>query len=144
MKTFLPTVSLALLALTGAAAIPALAQSMDGPGLERLRAADLDGDGAISRPELLQHRLDNFSRFDRNGDGLVSADDLPASFAGSPRGQRFQAFLAELDLDGDGGVSQEELAKGPTPLFDAIDADGDGLVTAAEIAAAVERFRADR
>jgi Ca2+-binding EF-hand superfamily protein len=139
MKTFLPTLSLALFL-----ALPALAQPMNGQGLERLRAADLDGDGAISRQELLQHRVASFGRFDRNGDGYVSPDDLPAGFAASPRAQNFQTLLAELDLDGDGGVSQEEMAKGPTPLFDAIDTDADGYVTPAELSAAAEQFRASR
>ncbi|MGF1623843.1 MAG: EF-hand domain-containing protein [Alphaproteobacteria bacterium] len=134
MKTTLLALSLAL-----ATAMPAQAQ-----GLDRLRAADTDGDGAVSRAELLLARAAWFGWLDRDGDGFVDVDDLPPGLAGSPRGVALHAVMAQIDLDGDGRISQEELAKGPTPVFDRIDTDGNGIVTEVELAAAVAAFHAGR
>lgn len=56
-----------------------------GPDLERL---DADGDGALSLAELQVVRpalsVERFNELDRNGDGLIGADERP----GRPKGPR--------------------------------------------------------
>lgn len=83
-------------------------------------AADADGDGALSGDELTafrearqaareelrqkmrQQRM--LERFDENGDGSLSLEELQARDHGP------QTMFDRLDVDGDGAVSREEMA----------------------------------
>lgn len=72
-------------------------------------AADSDGDGLLSLEEMTARAAERgakraermLERFDANGDGALSADEMP-----SPRNpdKRF----SRLDADGSGGISKEE------------------------------------
>ena len=151
-----------------------------------LRTADKDGDGKLSRDEFvagLKSRdrqsqpgksepgqaqpgappggADLEERFrdrDRNGDGKITADDVPEEFR-----ERFSGMLARADKDGDKAINLEEFKKvsglqggrpgrpdgpppgapgGPPPggdmLFRTLDADGDGALSSDELAKASE------
>lgn len=94
---------------------------LPGPLAERLMKADADGDGAVTKAELEEARkkaggrpgpgpggrggfdpAQMFKRMDRNGDGKVGLDELPARMA-----ERLKA----ADADGDGFISKEEFEK---------------------------------
>lgn len=100
----------------------------------RLMEADANNDGMVSRAEFLAWRKDQFARIDRNGDGYVTADDVPAMLAGR-MGPRVAMLVQAFDTDHDGRVSAHEFIDGPTPGFDLADANHDGMVTRAEVAA---------
>lgn len=51
-----------------------------------------------------------FKRMDRNGDGKLTADDLPEQGR-----DRFKAFAERVDADKDGAISEEEFRKAPRP-----------------------------
>lgn len=57
---------------------------------ERAERIDADGDGAWSFGELQAVRpgvtIEQFNRLDRNGDGLVTADERPPRHGAKPRG----------------------------------------------------------
>lgn len=112
------------------------------PGL--FGRADTDGDGKVSKEEFMAGPNANeqmFKRFDRNGDGYLSPDDirqrgglrLPQPPA---RPQTFDP--AQLDKNGDGKLSYEEATDFFPPLlreaFDRLDANKDGYVTMDEVA----------
>jgi Ca2+-binding EF-hand superfamily protein len=99
-----------------------------------LLEADRDGDGSVTRSEFMQHRADRFRRMDRNGDGVLSADDLGrlARFRREAAG-RFRDFVRQADRNGDGRLTQDELREAPAPAFDRLDADGNGRLDAGEI-----------
>ena len=83
------------------------------PRLGRARTAREEGDddrrGAAGRsPAGLDRR---FSRFDRNGDGLVDAGDFQARASDIAAGAA-RRFLKRFDTNGDGRVSREEFASG--------------------------------
>ena len=54
----------------------ASAQQMDtAKAVERLRAADANGDGALTKAEFAAYRAQQFQRLDRNGDGYLTDAD---------------------------------------------------------------------
>lgn len=52
--------------------------------LERLRAADADGDGRVTKAEVPARLARRFARFDRNGDGVLDAAELRDTSAPKP------------------------------------------------------------
>ncbi len=135
-----------LLAALGLAcsAIVAFAGDNQGAGrarmMERLKAADTDGNGMISKQEAraLPHIDRNFDAIDANHDGQVTMEELHA-FHKSQRGRHWK----KLDIDGDGRISRDEAAKAPrlAEHFSAIDTNGDGFLTPEEMKAAHARRR---
>jgi EF hand domain-containing protein len=117
-------------------------QPQRGAMFERLRAADTNGDGLISRAEAaaLPRIAEHFAAIDANGDGQISVDELRASHR-KARGER---FLKHLDTDGDGRVSKAEALAKAAARFDLADANKDGFITAEELAAARQAHRGPR
>jgi len=120
-----------------------------GPGAmaERIKAADKNGDGFISREEAqasLPKVHENFDKMDLNRDGFISKEEFQK--AGEARRAAMQAEhkaemerrFAAADKDGNGRISREE-AKASMPRvaerFDALDTDKDGQLTRDELAA---------
>ena len=131
-------VSLAILA-NAALAEP----GQGGPGkgaqmMERLKAADTNGDGMISRDEAraLPKILESFDRIDANKDGQITFDELRA-FHQHGRGEH----MKKADTDGDGRISRAEAAKMPrlAEHFDQIDANKDGYLSQEELQAFAPR-----
>lgn len=101
--------------------------------IEQMQKADANRDGAISRKELLVYRASQFDRIDRNGDGVLTSNDMP-SFAKVR--ERMEAATAGFDRNGDGKITRAEFASGPTAAFDRADSNHDGIVTRQELEAA--------
>ncbi len=87
----------------------------------------------ITRAEWLDFRAGQFTRFDRNGDGVISGDDVPALLRGRQQGSRLQDAMTELDANRDGRISQAEFTGGPAPVFDQVDRDHNGVIDGFEI-----------
>jgi Ca2+-binding EF-hand superfamily protein len=127
----------AALGLACAAAF-AYAGDQEGRGkmMERLKAADTNGDGMISKQEsaALPRLAKDFDAIDANHDGQVTMDELRA-FHEAHRGK---GGMKKLDTDGDGRISRAEAAKAPrlAEHFDAIDTNHDGFITPEEMKAA--------
>ena len=147
--------SLTALALASAAVIAIAApEGAGGPRhgavMERLKQADTDGNGLISREEskALPMIAKHFDEIDANRDGQVSPDELRA-FHEQMRGQHEQMraqrraeHWKKLDTDGDGKVSLAEAQANAPRLaehFGQIDANGDGFITPEEMKAAHQR-----
>jgi Ca2+-binding EF-hand superfamily protein len=111
-----------------------------GHGVERLKAADTDGNGMISRAEAaaLPMIAKNFDAIDTNRDGQVTGEELRA-FHQKQRLARAAEHFKSIDADNDGRISKAEAqAKAPrlAAHFDQVDANGDGFVTPQEMQAA--------
>lgn len=136
-----PSLALALILVpTFAIAATPARSSRDFGGeeaLERLRAADSNKDGAITRQELLAHRGKEWPRLDRNGDGFFSKDDLPGFAKDRWDSGRLVTMRQTYDTSRDGRISRAEFTSGPTPAYDMADSNRDNRVTEAEIRTAI-------
>jgi len=124
-----------------------------GPGGQASGMAKLDanGDGVIDRAEAAKApRLSqNFDKLDTNHDGKLSADERPQRGPGQGRpgghGDR-GARMAQMDKNGDGKFSRDELAGHQRALdhFAEIDANKDGFLTRDEMMAYHKAHRGER
>lgn len=106
---------------------------------------DADGDGAVSAEELKAGRTAEAAALDANGDGKLSAEELVAADLRrvQARGEaRVAAQIAAQDLDGDGMLSAAELAMPGAGgrMFDRLDRDDDGMLSADEAQAMQARM----
>jgi hypothetical protein len=136
--------TLIAVALVSAASLvlAAPAEGQRAGGMERLRAADTNGDGMISKQEAaaLPRIAKDFDAIDANHDGQLTAEELHA-FRKANRGGH---GAKKLDTDGDGRISRAEAAAAPRMAehFDAIDTNGDGFISADEMKAAHAKHQA--
>ena len=138
MKSILALTAVALASV----ATVAVAQSAPGaPGhrgafMERLKAADTNGDGMLSKSEAaaLPRLARHFDAIDANHDGQVTFDELRAAMQ-AKRGELGRKVFAKLDANGDGKVSREEFLAQAAARFDRMDANKDGVVTPDEMKA---------
>jgi Ca2+-binding EF-hand superfamily protein len=112
---------------------------------ERLKAADKNADGMISREEAresLPRLYENFDAIDANKDGYITFEEMrnarQAHRGGGAHGEGWKKW----DANGDGKLSREEVAKAPrlSQDFDAIDTNKDGFLSVEELQAARGRF----
>ncbi|MBI1186225.1 MAG: hypothetical protein GC206_02665 [Alphaproteobacteria bacterium] len=136
----LPLAALALASVATAEDSPARAphQRPD------LRAADANGDGAVSRAEFTAAHAARFAQMDANGDGVIDASERPARRRGPPRdgaaappagaqeaGARPPRGMRP-DADGDGRITRAEFDASLAAMFDHIDANDDGAIAGEE------------
>jgi len=84
---------------------------------EYLKRMDNDGDGRVSLTEYLAWMSYAFDQRDRNGDGVLSADELPGGRGKPVTRADHIAILSERfrkqDANGDGYLSAKELLAPP-------------------------------
>lgn len=82
-----------------------------------LQRMDTDADGRVSAEEYVQWMLYAFERMDRNGDGVLSSDELPGGKgAAISREQQRETLVQRFhkqDVNRDGYLSARELAAPP-------------------------------
>lgn len=148
MQTMDLTKTLRGLGVLGVCLLAPCAFAHPGDGLLSLDA-DGDGKVSFEefRPQEREGREGRRGRFldraDLDGDGAVSRDEMLESISAisEERSQQALQRFDETDVDGNGVVSQEEAR---TKRFARLDQDGDGFLTEAEAQAAHEKRRRGR
>jgi Ca2+-binding EF-hand superfamily protein len=143
----LTAAALASAAIIAVAAPEGAGGPRHGAMLERLKAADTNGDGLISREEAnaLPMLAKHFDEIDTDHNQQLSPDELRA-FHQKMRAQHEQAHeqqfmehFRKIDTDGDGRISLAEAQANAPRLaehFAKLDANGDGFITPEEMKAA--------
>jgi hypothetical protein len=124
----------------GSAAVIAGGDAFAHPGgarFERLKQADVNGDGMLSRSEAqaLPRLAERFDVVDADRDGQLTRAEMRAARGQAVRG----GFMRALDADGDGRVSKAEALAAAEARFNRADANGDGFVSAEEAPARGKR-----
>lgn len=105
-------------------------------------AVDADTDGKVTLAELQAHRKAEFAAADTNGDGALSAEELSAHMLARMQArmtERSQAMLDNMDNDGNGSLSEDEMGQGPGERhFARLDTDNDGAISKAEAEGAMQ------
>lgn len=107
--------------------------------LERLKTADTNGDGMISREEAnaLPKLSKHFDEIDTDKNGLISLQEFETAMK-KLHALRHGDLLKQFDKDGDGRISREEAQAAPrlAKHFDEIDTNKDGYLSNEELASA--------
>ena len=125
----------------GAGYGPGAGYGQRGAGMvERLKAADKNADGLISREEAqasLPGLATNFDAIDANKDGNITYAEMQAVRGTHAHGARGEGWK-QWDANADGKLGRDEVANAPrlAQQFDALDANKDGFLTAEEFPAA--------
>jgi EF-hand domain pair len=109
--------------------------------LDRMGGADANRDGSVTKSELIAFRASNFSRLDRDGNGVLTKSDIPAMMARLNRNLDINSLIDQFDANGDKKVSRDEFVNGPTVIFDHADTNKDNVLTATERKAAMAKAR---
>ena len=112
--------------------------------MQRFLERDADGDGRISREEVPERMRSRFDRMDANGDGFIEDEELQRM--GRRMGGQGNPVerLRQMDVDGDGRLSRDEVPEPMERRFDRMDANGDGYIDQDELEAMAERMRRRR
>jgi Ca2+-binding EF-hand superfamily protein len=109
--------------------------------LEMFDTIDADQDGKVTQDELAAHRAAEFAAADTNGDGALSAEELQAHMMEQMMARRSAQMIDNMDADGNGSLSVEEMGEGPMAgNFARIDTDNDGAISKEEAEAVSERM----
>lgn len=118
-----------------------MAEESDAQTPVEFTAIDADRNGVLSLDEMQSgapRLATRFSELDKNGDGLVSLQEITQSIDrdGVETVQNATLPFNAADADGDGRLSLVEASQGTQQIaaaFARLDADGDGFVTREEI-----------
>lgn len=131
MRAFAPLV-FSVVFVAAAAAQEPMATPPQGMGRDMMTQMDTDKDGVLSRDEFITGHLRAdayFAKLDADKDGAVSREEFMAEPAGPKRSDRFK----QMDTNGDGRITREELDARRTARFDMLDVNHDGKLSAGEV-----------
>ncbi len=97
-----------------------------------LKEIDQNNDDAISREEVTIWQENKISNFDKNSDSAIDLSEFEGLWLKRSRNRMVDKFQ-NLDDNGDGKVTIDELSERVNRIFDMLDDNDDGIVTKSEI-----------
>ena len=144
-----PILALMSLGLVSAAAIGVA--SAQPPAGARGMPGDADGDGTLTKQEVVADAGARFDKMDTNTAGYVPEEEAKVARdarAAEAEGRRRKMMekrggksFERLDVDGDARVTKEEMVASAEARFDRADANADGTLTKDEMRAAARARR---
>jgi hypothetical protein len=95
-------------------------------------AIDADGNGRLTLGEFDDARTKYVVLGDTDRDGILSRAEIERIALATLIRRQADRMERNLDVDGDGTVTVEEIENRRKEAFDALDADGDGVLSRAE------------
>jgi Ca2+-binding EF-hand superfamily protein len=121
--------------LVSAVTHTAFGQAPDGG--DPFKKYDKNGDGKVTADEVPNPQV--FERLDKNKDGAITRDELGGAGkpgAGKPGGGQFDALVKAADKNGDGKITKAEA--GDAAWFEKLDQNKDGVIDEGELKKARE------
>ncbi len=97
----------------------------------QLKQFDLDGDGKLTRDELVRALHIEFDKWDKDKDGVLSTEEARA--LNDARRKTPNGLSPVFDWNADGHIDFKEFSNQLLALFDRLDVDSDGVLTADEM-----------
>lgn len=101
-----------------------------GINIERI---DTDKSGAISLEEFASVGLGKMIAADKDGDGILSTDEISAEMEAERKRRREEAMMKRLDVNGDGSITVAELQDRMNKQFAVLDRNSDGSLSTEEL-----------
>ena len=104
----------------------------EGHRMERMiERFDADGDGSITREEVIETRTERLNSFDTDGNGTLSLEEYQALWLDAMRERMVDQFQAHDDV-GDGVVTVEDFTERFDRMVRRLDRNGDGVIDATD------------
>lgn len=132
------TVALAAMMIGFGGTAWAGAEKMRGHVFERV---DANKDDKVTADEIRPFTNKRFARFDADGDGVVSTEEIDAHLMKRMIKWR-QRLLLRFDGDGDGTITRTEFTDKADAMFQRVDANDDGAIDREEARRARHKIRA--
>lgn len=101
-----------------------------GVNIERI---DTDKSGTISLEEFASIGMGKMIAADKDGDGILSTDEVSAAMEAERKRRREEAMMKRLDVNGDGSITVAELQDRMSKQFALLDRNSDGSLSEEEI-----------
>lgn len=101
-----------------------------GVNIERI---DADKSGTISLEEFASVGVGKMIAADKDGDGILSVDEIAAEMEAERKRRREAAMMKRLDVNGDGSVTVAELQDRMSKQFALLDRNSDGSLSEEEL-----------
>lgn len=101
-----------------------------GVNIERI---DTDKSGTISLEEFASVGMGKMIAADKDGDGILSTDEVSAAMEAERKRRREEAMMKRLDVNGDGSITVAELQDRMSKQFTVLDRNSDGSLSEEEI-----------
>lgn len=99
--------------------------------LEHAAELDMNGDGAVTKKEMLDEAEKAFGLYDQDSDSKLASSELKGKgMAKTAMGGFIKLHAGELDSNGDGTITKQEMLEETGRLFDKSDKNKDGKVDA--------------
>lgn len=133
IKTVIIT-SISALMITGAAVAKDGDKKRGKRGFQNMiEKIDTDKSGSISLEEFANLGTGKMISADKNGDGILTADEIQAEMEAERERRRLERMTRRLDIDGDGTVTVAELKNMQAKRFAVLDLNSDGSLSRDEL-----------